>query len=227
MSKGLEISNLTVGHKAPVLSNISVGIGQMGTWPILGRNGTGKTTLLLTVANLLRRLGGEVSWNGVEIQKLSARERAKLISVVLTQQTVPGGLNVKTLVAMGRFPHLAPMQKASEADERAIADAIETVGLTGFEDRRMHELSDGERQKVLIARALCQETSVMVLDEPTVYLDYVARKEIVDLLFELGKTRLVLFSTHNVEEIAKRGCAVVVISEGQVLKRENASFLLT
>jgi iron complex transport system ATP-binding protein len=227
MSTGLNISKLAAGHKKAILSNVDIQLGTTGTWPILGRNGTGKTTLLLTLANLLRRLDGEVLWNGEDIQKLSSRERAKLLSVVLTQQTVPGGLNVHTLVAMGRYPHLSPMQKASEEDEHAVAKAISTVGLQGFENRRMHELSDGERQKVLIARALCQDTAVMVLDEPTVYLDYVARKEIVDLLFELGKERLILFSTHNVEEIAKRACPVVLIAEGNASKHENASFLLT
>lgn len=225
MSDGLKISGLTIGYKKPILSNVTLDLGNKGVWPMLGRNGSGKTTLLLTIAQLLPAMEGRVSWQDESVRKMGFRARAKLISVVLTQQAVPGGLDVQTLIAMGRFPYLSLMGKAAKKDLDAVASAIKTVGLEGFEDRRLFELSDGERQKVLIARALCQATPIMILDEPTVFLDYVARKEIVDLLFELGKDRLILFSTHDIAPIIEKSCPFIFIEEGTAKLESETSVL--
>ncbi len=168
---------------------------------LVGPNGAGKSTLLRTLTGLQPSLGGEVFVGGKRLAHFSRKELANKISVVLTSPIQVGAMSVNELVAMGRFPFTGLFDRMSQRDWDVVRQSLEMVGMTGFEERMVHKLSDGERQKVMIARALAQEPRILVLDEPTAYLDLPGRVSVMNLLHELAKNhgKTVLTSTHDLD----------------------------
>ncbi|MBN1928121.1 MAG: ABC transporter ATP-binding protein [Chlorobiaceae bacterium] len=168
---------------------------------LLGPNGSGKSTLMRTLAGVQQPLSGSVLLKGCEMAGLHPKETAKLLSLVLTDRVMTGNMSVYALVALGRYPYTGWMGKLSDADEEVVRRAIETTGTRAFAHRHIGELSDGERQKVMIARAIAQDTPVILLDEPTAHLDLPNRLEIIKLLKTLAKEqgKAVVLSTHELD----------------------------
>lgn len=195
----------------------------------LGPNGAGKSTLLKTVAGLLAPLGGAVYLKGERLEKVSLKERASALAVVLTDRRLPGLLTVFEAVALGRHPHTGLLGKLSRRDEQVVWESLRLVGAEELASRFYGDLSDGEKQKVLIARALAQEPEIMILDEPTVHLDLQHRAGIMSLLLRLCREKgiTVFLSLHEVD-LALRGTAyVVLVHEGKVLGMGLPEELLT
>ncbi len=168
---------------------------------LLGANGVGKSTLMRTLAGMHPPLAGEVRIEGTPLHQLKARTLAQKISVVLTDRVATGNLSAWQVVAMGRYPYTGWMGKLSVQDQKVVEWAIDITGVVPLADRHLHHLSDGERQKVMIARALAQDTPLILLDEPTVHLDLPNRMGIVRLLRRLVKEtgKTVLMSTHALD----------------------------
>ena len=168
---------------------------------LLGPNGAGKSTLMRTLAGLQKPLAGEVLLNGRDLHGLTESERARLLGLVLTERVDVGNLSAYALVALGRYPYTGWDGRLASADEEVVRWAIDAVGARDLAARSVGELSDGERQKVMIARALAQEPAVLLLDEPTAFLDLPRRVEIVQLLRRLvgASERAVLLSTHDLD----------------------------
>lgn len=166
---------------------------------LLGRNGTGKSTLLRVLAGVRRPLSGSVRLDGVEIDRLSPLERARRVAFVTTEPVSTAHLRVREVVAMGRAPYTGWFGGLSEEDERRVDEALERVGLSEFGNKPLESLSDGERQRAMIARAVAQDTPLVLLDEPTAFLDLPNRYRVALLLRELahetGKT--VIYSSHD------------------------------
>lgn len=169
---------------------------------LLGANGTGKSTLLRTLAASQPPLAGELFLQGKPLSTYTERERSRTIGVVLTDKTQAGGLNVYELVALGRQPHTGFFGRLHKQDHAVIREALEAVGIAHKAQSFTAELSDGERQKVMIAKALVQECPLILLDEPTAFLDVVSRIEIMTLLHRLAVTqqKAILLSTHDIEQ---------------------------
>ncbi len=169
---------------------------------LLGANGTGKSTLLRTLSGVQPALSGELYVQGKMLARFSEKERSRTIGIVLTDKTSAGGLTVYDLVALGRQPHTGFFGLLNKKDHHLIGNALEAVGITHKAGQYMAELSDGERQKVMIARALVQECPLILLDEPTAYLDVVSRIEIMSLLHRLAteQGKAILLSTHDIEQ---------------------------
>ena len=169
---------------------------------LLGANGTGKSTLLRTLAAAQPALGGELNLLGRKIGAYTERERSRTIGVVLTDKTQAGGLTVYELVALGRQPHTGFFGRLRQTDKDIIRHALQAVGITDKASQYTAELSDGERQKVMIAKALVQECPLILLDEPTAFLDVVSRIEIMTLLHRLAEEeqKAILLSTHDIEQ---------------------------
>ncbi len=168
---------------------------------LLGPNGAGKSTLLRTLVGMQPPLGGRVFLDGVDLSTLNPREVAKRLSVVLTERVDVGQLTAYALVALGRHPHTDWTGRLTRRDEEVVRWALEAVDAMDLAGRLVHELSDGERQRVMVARALAQEPSVMVLDEPTAFLDLPRRVEMMRLLRRLARdtNRALLLSTHDLD----------------------------
>lgn len=173
---------------------------------LLGPNGAGKSTLLRTLAGMQPPLRGQVRVAGTDPYHTSPRVLARRLGVVLTDRAEVGALSVRALTALGRYPHTGWSGRLTPRDEVAIDQALTAVGIAAFAPRLVHELSDGERQKVMIARALAQEPKLLLLDEPTAFLDLPRRVELMGILRRLAREgeRAVLLSTHDLD-LALRG----------------------
>ena len=169
---------------------------------LLGANGAGKSTLLRTLSASQPSLGGELRMLGKPLKEYTEKERSRTIGVVLTDKTFAGGLSVYELVALGRQPHTGFFGRLTKEDRRIVEEAMENVGIAHKARNYTAELSDGERQKVMIAKALVQECPLILLDEPTAFLDVVSRIEIMHLLHRLAieQDKAILLSTHDIEQ---------------------------
>lgn len=212
----LTTENLTVGYgRSAILSGISVE-ARPGTFTVLiGANGSGKSTLLRTLSGSQAPLAGSVALDGVDLHRLSVAERARRLAIVLTERTGGGGLRVDELVAIGRHPYSGAFGRLSVADRAAVDEAIEAVGLAHKRSAFVATLSDGERQKAMIARAVAQQTGLIVLDEPTSFLDVAARYEIMHLLAEVARSGVaVVLSTHDIAPALTVADRLWVIADG-------------
>jgi iron complex transport system ATP-binding protein len=167
---------------------------------LIGRNGKGKSTLLRCMAGLQKVLGGTIFVDGINIDKISRRKLASIVSYVSTDNVKVGNLRVFDLVALGRYPHLGLLGKLSDADKSVVERSLQMVGMLDSARKYLYQLSDGERQRIIIARALAQDTAVIILDEPTAFLDVPNRCEILALLRKLAQenSKTIVFSTHDI-----------------------------
>jgi iron complex transport system ATP-binding protein len=198
----LSAQNMSIGYgAAPLYSAISFLAEPGDMVGLLGINGIGKSTLLRTMAGLQKRIGGSLTLNGVDIQSLPVAERARQISIVLTERVFIDNITVKDFIALGRTPYTGWLGQLSEADMQEIEKVIQVIKIEKLQNRFFNQLSDGEKQKAIIGRALCQQTPVMILDEPTAFLDFRSKREILEILKtvsgDLKKT--IIFSTHDIE----------------------------
>ena len=198
------ISDLSVGYKHRVVASHLTARLQGGTLTALvGANGMGKSTLLRTLAGVQPPLAGTVTLvaNGVERQlsELSRRELSRWIGVVLTDRVEVENLTVEQLVGMGRMPYTGFFGRLNDDDRRMVGEALAMTGLTPLAQRQVGTLSDGERQKMMIAKALAQQTPVVLLDEPTAFLDYPSKVETLRLLGHLAHDtgKIIVLSTHD------------------------------
>lgn len=168
---------------------------------LLGPNGAGKSTLLKTLTAFLPPVGGEIFIKGKSLSDYSAPDIAKLIGIVLTEKPNLENMTVEELIALGRSPYTGFWGRMDADDSRIVDEAISMVGVEDLKMRRVNTLSDGERQKVMIAKAIAQETPILFLDEPTAFLDYPSKVEIMQLLQRLAKERgmTVFLSTHDMD----------------------------
>jgi iron complex transport system ATP-binding protein len=198
----INISKLTVGYdQTPLLSNINLTSQPGKMIGLFGRNGQGKSTLLKTISGLLPPINGSFSFDGIDILSLSEKERAKILSIVSTTQNNIGGITVRDFIAFGRFPYTNWLGINTNKDFQEIDNAISLCKLETLSNRNYDELSDGEKQKVNIARAIAQNTPLIILDEPTVHLDLINKVEVLKLLNELSTNhnKTIIISTHQIE----------------------------
>lgn len=202
----VKVIDLTTGYRNSkgekcVTGNLSASLRAGELTCLLGPNGAGKSTLLRTLAGFQKPLSGKVFLEGRELRDYSGNELARTVSVVLTERPTLENMDVETLVGLGRAPYTGFWGKLGEEDKEAVESAISLIGIESLLGRMVQSLSDGERQKVMIAKALAQATDVIFLDEPTAFLDYPSKVEIMLLLHTLAQERgkTVFLSTHDLE----------------------------
>lgn len=214
-------NRLTVGYRGHrVVEDISLSLPCGRLVCLLGPNGAGKSTLLRTLCGFQPPIAGTVTISGSDITTMSTAEVARLVSVVLTDRPLTPSLTAAEMVGMGRAPYTGFWGRLSDDDRRLVSEAMQTVGIAPLATRRMGRLSDGERQKVMIAKALAQHTPVIVLDEPTAFLDYPSKVAVMKTLARLahdeGKT--ILMSTHDLELAAQLGDELMEIENKHIRK---------
>jgi iron complex transport system ATP-binding protein len=198
----IEVKNLCFAYKrqAEILKNISFRLASGSFLSIAGPNGAGKTTLLNLLSGLLKPTIGSITIDDVSLQLYSIKEMAKKVAVVRQEFVPVFEFSALQVVSMARTPYLGTFALESEADQKAIADALEMTDTTRFADRTLNHLSGGERQRVFIARALAQNTPILLLDEPTSFLDLKYQVGIYDLLkmLQLEKAKTIVAVTHDI-----------------------------
>jgi iron complex transport system ATP-binding protein len=209
VSRGLELAELAVGYRLSrgrrpprvVAEAIDAAAPPGELTALLGPNGTGKSTLLRTLAGLQPALAGQILLDGTDLTRLRSRDRARKVAVVLTERVEVGLLSARELVGLGRHPHTKHSGALDDADRRIVRWALAVTRASALADRPVSELSDGERQRVLIARALAQQPALLLLDEPTAFLDAPSRVALTGLLRGLAREHnlVVVVSTHDVD----------------------------
>ena len=213
----IELRGLTLGYGDRILiEEADLGFGYGELTALIGRNGTGKSTLLRAIAGLSKPMAGRIEANGTPLSEMSPREIASMISFVSTDEVRIANLRVSDVVGLGRAPYTNWIGKLSQEDRAKVTRSLELVGMAGFIHKAIDTLSDGERQRVMIARALAQDTPIILLDEPTAYLDLPNRYEICLLLRELAHTqgKSILFSTHDLN-VALELCDTIAMIENR------------
>lgn len=203
----LSASKLSIGYRkgktiTPVISGLNLDIKKGRLVALLGANGIGKSTLLRTLVGSQRPLAGSVKISGTDIGEISRKELSLLLGIVNTDRTQTGGLMVKELVALGRQPYTGFLGILSREDRRIIDESMQQAGISHKANCFLAELSDGERQKVMIAKALAQCTPIIILDEPTAFLDVASRMETMLLLHRLAHEhdKAILLSSHDLSQ---------------------------
>jgi iron complex transport system ATP-binding protein len=204
--KTIEIRNLEIGYKTKkqlkqVAGNLNATIYSGELTCLLGANGVGKSTLLRTLSGFQPKLAGEIFVRGKEIDVYSGKDLSRIIGVVLTEKVDARDMSVTELISLGRTPYTGFWGRLSDSDEAIVQTAVSQIKIEDLTSRPVQTLSDGERQKVMIAKALAQETPAIFLDEPTAFLDFPSKVEIMRLLYRLAKqtNKTIFLSTHDLE----------------------------
>lgn len=198
----LQTHHLTIGYpKRQVQTDLNLHAQAGQLIALLGTNGCGKSTLLRTLAGLQKPLSGSVELQGQDLAHISMAQRAKLTALVLTERNTMDQTSVREVVRMGRYPYQSFLGKASEQDERIVTEAMQQTDLADYADRMFNALSDGEKQRVLLAKALAQTTPLIFLDEPTAHLDLPNRINTFLMLQTLAheQHKTVLISCHELD----------------------------
>ncbi|MGG5402427.1 ABC transporter ATP-binding protein [Clostridioides difficile] len=216
----LKTNNLSVGYNNKVvISNINVEVKNGEILCLLGSNGAGKTTLLRSLSKLISPIKGEIYLNGVNINCISRKALSKKMALVLTNRLLGDLMTVQDIVNIGRYPYTGFFGNLSKKDLIMVDEALESVDALHLKKRYFDELSDGEKQKVLVARALVQEPEIIILDEPTTHLDIKHRLELINILKKLSKEKSisVILSLHEID-IALKSCdKVALIKNNKVI----------
>ena len=213
----ITIKNLKVTlDNEQILHDISAIFPENKVTTIIGRNGCGKTTLLRAIAGL-NKAEGEILWKDIDLKAVSVKDHAKIVAFLPQSREVPS-VSVRSLVSHGRFPYLEFPRKLRKADREIIGSAMEMAGVSQFAERNLTTLSGGQRQKVYIAMVLCQDTPVVLLDEPATYLDISQQLEVLQMaknIAQMGKT--VIMVHHDIPQAVKYSDNVVLMDRGEII----------
>ena len=215
----LEVQSLSVGYiNHPVLQDISITIQSGEILAVVGPNGVGKSTLIRAVSGINLAHSGRVLVDGQDVTRMSAQQRARFMAVVPQARELPGAFSVYQTVLLGRTPYLSWLGKAGKRDHAVVNLSLERANLTGMAERRIGELSGGEQQRVLLARALAQDTPILLLDEPTTHLDLQHQSNLLNLVRLLAseKSLCLLMVLHDLNLAGLYADRVALISKGGI-----------
>jgi iron complex transport system ATP-binding protein len=228
----LMASDISIGysHKKEntlISSNINISLQKGKLISLIGANGIGKSTLLRTLTGIQKTLSGTVLLNGQNIHKLDPLTLAQNLSVVLTEKLPPSNLTVFELIALGRQPYTNWIGKLSKLDVAKINEAMELTQIRNLATKKHYEISDGQLQKVLIARALAQDTPLIILDEPTTHLDLLHKVALFKLLKKLTQEtqKCILFSTHDIDMAIQLSDEMIIMTPETVIQDEPCNFI--
>ena len=207
--------------------NLEIPKGKITT--IIGSNGCGKSTILKTIARIIQAKSGDIFVNNINIKEQSPKDLAKVMAVLPQSPQAPSGLTVEELISYGRFPHQKGFGKMKKEDEDIVTWALKSTGIEEFRERPMEALSGGQRQRAWIAMALAQQTEILILDEPTTYLDLAHQLEILKLLEELNRKQgtTIVMVIHELNNAARFADHMIGVKKGKVVCQGTAHEVMT
>lgn len=228
--EAIQVKDLSVAYEEKLIienMNLSIPKGEISI--IIGANGCGKSTLLKTIARILKPRKGNIFINGKDVKTSKAKTLAKEVAVLPQSPVCPGGLTVKELIAYGRFPHQKTIAGLSVRDNEVINWAIKETGLEEFADRRVDSLSGGQRQRAWIAMTLAQETDIILLDEPTTYLDMSYQLEVLLLLKKLNEEKkiTIVIVLHELNNACRFADNIIGLKKGEIICEGKPSDVIT
>lgn len=229
-SAPLKAAGIRAGYDGKVIIDgidITIPSGKISV--IIGANACGKSTLLKTLARLIQPYTGEVTLNRQDLRKIPPKKLAQTLGLLPQSPIVPEGITVSDLVSRGRFPYQTFLRGLGQHDYEAVEDALEIMGITELSDRCVDELSGGQRQRVWIAMALAQQTDILLLDEPTTFLDIAYQVEILDLLTDLNRKRgtTIVMVLHDINLSARYADYLFAIHKGKLIAEGQPSEVIT
>lgn len=229
----LSTSNLSIGYKTKssaivIAENLNLNLKKGKLTALIGANGIGKSTLLKTITGIQKPLSGTVSLNEKNIHKLEALTLAQNLSMVLTEKLPPSNLTVWELIALGRQPYTNWIGKLTDIDFTKINEAIELTQIGHLAQKKHYEISDGQLQIVLIARALAQDTPLIILDEPTTHLDLLHKVSVFKLLKKLTEEtqKCILFSTHDIDLAIQLSDEMIIMTPKNVVQDQPCNLIM-
>lgn len=222
--KHLEIGYNTKSKHNSVFKNINLSVETGDLVGLIGNNGVGKSTLLKTITGNIAPLHGEILLNGKQLHQFSTQELAQYVSIVVTEKIGGFNLTVWDVVAAGRTPYINVFAKLTASDESIINASLEKLSISHLKHKLIEELSDGQRQKVMIAKSLAQQTPIIILDEPTAFLDYNSRHQLFLILKKLcdEQQKLIIVSSHDLDLMKHYVSKTVELTEdGEVRLKEG------
>nr|WP_106782774.1 ABC transporter ATP-binding protein [Lysinibacillus timonensis] len=226
----LETSSLTLGYSDHnIIENLNIKIPKGQITVLVGANGCGKSTLLRSLARLLKPTSGHIIVEGDALRSLPTKEVAKRLAILPQGPIAPEGLTVLQLIKQGRYPHQSWLKQWSMEDEKAVNQALEATRLKEFAERAVDSLSGGQRQRAWIAMTLAQKTDIILLDEPTTYLDMTHQIEVLDLLFELNEQegRTVVMVLHDLNLACRYAHHIIAVCDKQVYAEGKPEEIIT
>lgn len=217
----LELKDFAVGYgKEPLLSGLQLTIEEGKIVTLIGPNGSGKSTILKTIIQQLKPMGGELLMDGKYCREMSGKQIARKLSMVMTDRPRTEWMTCREMVESGRYPYVGAMGILGVRDHEIVDRAMEQMHITPLASQAFDKLSDGQKQRVMLARAFCQETDVMVLDEPTSYLDMHFKLDILENIRRMAREqkKAILMSLHELDLAMKISDTIVCVAEGRIVK---------
>lgn len=229
MSPHLSAQSLSLAYGTrAVVHGVDLVVPEREFTAIVGPNACGKSTLLRALARLMKPVAGSVLLDGRDVHSLPTVQVARVLGLLPQSQVVPEGLRVRDLVGRGRFPHQSFLKRWSDADEQAVRRAMDLAGVTPLADRAVDELSGGQRQRAWLATVLAQEPAVVLLDEPTTYLDLPHQLDVLDLCFDMQRQgRTVVVVLHDLNLAARYASHMVAMRDGRIIAAGTPAEVIT
>jgi len=228
----ISTSNLSIGYKTKketviIAENLNLNLASGKLITLIGANGIGKSTLLRTITGIQKPISGDVFLNDKKIADYTSLQLAQQLSLVLTESLPPSNLTVFELVALGRQPYTNWIGTLTDEDKLKINEAIELTQISHLANKKHYEISDGQLQKVLIARALAQDTPLIILDEPTTHLDLLHKVYLFKLLKKLTSEtkKCILFSTHDIDLAIQLSDEIIIMTPGRVVQNDPQALI--
>ena len=226
----ISTKNLNISYgNLDIVKDLNLDIPKGKITTIIGSNGCGKSTILKTIARIIQAKSGDIFVNNINIKEQSPQDLAKVMAVLPQSPQAPSGLTVEELIAYGRFPHQKGFGKMRKEDEDIVTWALQSTGIEEFRERPIEALSGGQRQRAWIAMALAQQTEILILDEPTTYLDLAHQLEILKLLEELNKKQgtTIVMVIHELNNAARFADHMIGVKKGKVVCEGTAHEVMT
>jgi iron complex transport system ATP-binding protein len=230
MTTAFRIENLKAGYeKSIIFDGLNVMIPEGKITTIIGPNGCGKSTLLKTIGRILKKERGEIFLQEQNLQNLSTKEIAKKMAILSQSPSAPAQLKVEELVSYGRYPHRKNVNRLSKQDVEKIEWAMEVTKTLDYRNRELAQLSGGQRQRVWLAMALAQETDILLLDEPTTYLDMAHQIEVLNIVQELNEVHgcTIVMVLHDINHAARYSHELIAMRQGEIIEVGSASEIIT